>query len=109
MGNGRARDVCARLVGVTPREGVHAVLHSELHDAVIGRLEFDFVDAVAIAIVGLQLRLVLIRRVTECDHLAAGHGTELAQTLGSASGRESVCQSVYISGVSVTLKTKQPN
>ena len=81
----RARHVGAGLGRVFPGEARHAVGHGQLHDAVIGRMEFDRVETVPITIVEHQLRLVMIGLETEIEQFATGKFAEgLQLTLGPA-------------------------
>src|SRR5574344_1497071 len=53
---------CRRRAGtpVGPGQRRQAVLDGRAHQLVIGRVEFHQVDAVAVAVMGLELRLVLV-------------------------------------------------
>jgi len=54
-----------------PRQGVQAVGDVDVHELVPGGVELDLVDAVAEAVVGAQLRRVLVGEPAELDRLAA--------------------------------------
>ena len=73
------RDVGARALGMPPCVGVHAVLHPERHQAVVGGMELDLVEAPADPIERLQAWPVLVRGEAERHHLAAGDGAERRQ------------------------------
>jgi hypothetical protein len=68
-GLGGADDVRARAV-VGPRRGVQAVADRDRHQLVVGRVVLDLVDAVAVAVVGAQDRLVAVGELAPALRLA---------------------------------------
>ena len=63
---------------VGPRRGVQAMADRHFHQLVVGGVVFDFVDAVPIAVVGVQDRLVAIGQLAPALCLpAAGQRAEL--------------------------------
>ena len=58
-------------VGMPPGEVRHAVFNAQLHQPVIGGMELDLVDALAITIEGLQARPILIGLPAQLHHFAA--------------------------------------
>ncbi len=63
-----------------PRQRVHLVLDAHLHQLVPGGVELDLVDPVAVAVVGAQDRLVLVREPAPLLlRLAADEAAELAR------------------------------
>ena len=60
---GGADDVRTRPV-VGPRRGVHAVTDGRAHQFVVGGVVFDLVDAVAVAVVGVQDGLIAVGELT---------------------------------------------
>ena len=75
-GLGGADDVRAGAV-VCPRRGMQPVADRDLHQLVVGRVVLDFVDAVAVAVVGAQDRLVAVGELTPALRLrAAGERPE---------------------------------
>ena len=75
-GLGGADDVRAGAV-VCPRRGMQAVADRDLHQLVVGRVVLDFVDAVAVAVVGAQDRLVAVGELAPALRLrAAGERPE---------------------------------
>ena len=80
----RPGDVGARL-RVAPRQGVEAEPDPDLHQLVPGGMELDLVDAVAEAVVGAELRRVLVGLATPAlGERAAGERADLARGVGSA-------------------------
>src|SRR6202042_979767 len=75
-GLGRAHHVPARPV-VGPRRGVQSVLDRDPHQLVVGRVVFDLVDAVAIAVVGAQDGPVALGQLAPALGLpGAGNGAD---------------------------------
>ena len=73
----RAGDMRARL-RLAPRQRVQAEADPGTEQLVPGRMELDLVDAVAEAVVGAQLRRVLVRLEAPADRLRrAGEGADL--------------------------------
>ena len=76
-----ARATCAGLAGVVPRQRVQLVLGRERHELVVGGVELDLVDAVAVAVVGDQLRRVLVGLTPPRERLAAPDAADLAHAV----------------------------
>ena len=58
-------------LGLAPGQRVQAVGDVHRHQLVPGRVELDLVDPVAEAVVGAELRRVLVRQPAELDRLGA--------------------------------------
>ena len=72
-----ADDVGARPV-VGPRRGVQAVADGHLHQLVVGGVVLDLVDAMAVAVMGVQDRLVAVGELAPALRLrTAGQRAEL--------------------------------
>ena len=56
---------------VGPRRGVQAVADGDRHQLVVGGVVFDLVDAVAVAVVGVQDRLVAVGQFAPALRLRA--------------------------------------
>ncbi len=85
---GGAHDVGTRAV-VGPRRRVQAAGDRLGHQRVVGGVVLDGVDAVAVAVVAVQLRLVLVGQLTPADHLwIAGAATPRGQLLEAPSAAE---------------------
>ncbi len=57
---------------IGPGRGMQAFPRRHVHQLVIGRMVIDLVHPVAVAVVGLELRLVGVGLVAPLDHLRAG-------------------------------------
>ena len=66
-----ARTTWAPVAVVGPRGGVQAVADRHRHQLVVGGVVLDLVDAVAVAVVGAQHRLVAIGELTPALRLRA--------------------------------------
>ena len=63
---------------VGPRRGVQAVTDRHRHELVVGGVVLDLVDAVAVAVVGVQDRLIAVGQLAPALRLrAAGECAEL--------------------------------
>ena len=72
-----ARTTWAPGAVVGPRRGVQAVADRDLHQLVVGGVVLDLVDAVAVAVVGAQDRLVAVGQLAPALRLrAAGERPE---------------------------------
>ncbi|MCY1284062.1 hypothetical protein D9M70_329560 [compost metagenome] len=64
---------------IGPGHGRDAALDGSAHQLVIGRVEFHQVDAVPIAVMALEYRLVLVGEESRCHQRPAGQGTVAVQ------------------------------
>ena len=67
----RARDMRAGCCLMLPRETGDAMRHARVHQAMIGRVKIHLIDAVSIAVIGFEDRLVFVCREAEIHQFTA--------------------------------------